>query len=60
MASRCRFCQRFARLYDINAEHLHGFVACPGVVNRAFRDLVGIASLELLRRLAIDQQLQFA
>src|SRR4029450_12976644 len=54
IASRCRFCERFARFHDINAEYLHGLVAARlGVVNRAFRDLVGIAALQLLRELTL-------
>src|SRR5712664_4765246 len=52
--------ERLALFDDINPEHFEGLVAGLGVVNRAFRDLVGFPGLDLEWRLAVDQKLKLA
>src|SRR5882672_4563340 len=59
-ALRRRLGQRLARLDDVNPEHLERLVAGLGVVNRAFRNLIGFAGLDDQRRLAVDQKVEFA
>ena len=52
--------ERLARLCNVNPEHFERFVAGLGVVNRAFRNLIGFPGLDLERRLAVDQKLELA
>ncbi len=52
--------ERLAGLYNVNPKHFERFVAGLGVVNRAFRNLIGFPGLDLERRLAVDQKLELA
>ena len=47
-------------LDDVNPKHFEGLVAGLGVVNGAFRDLVGFAGLDFHRRLAVDDEFKLA
>jgi hypothetical protein len=45
--------------HDVNPEYFEGLIAGPGIMDGAGRNLTGVASLQLERRLAIGQKFTF-
>jgi hypothetical protein len=43
-------------VHDVNPEYFEGLIARPGIMDGAGRNLIGVAGLQLERRLAIGQK----